>query len=38
MINDSNVHTSEDAADDRKYAEFCYGCMVYDPEVVLAYD
>ena len=37
MINDSNVHTSEDAADDRKYAEFCYGCHSYDPEVVLAY-
>ena len=32
MINDENIHE-----DDGQYAEFCYGCMNYHPEVVLAY-
>lgn len=30
MINDENIHENG--------MEFCYGCMNYDPEVVLAYD
>ena len=41
MITDSNMHESEyyvSAIDWRKYAEFCYGCMSYGPEVVIAYD
>ncbi len=32
MINDENVHDL-----DGEYAEFCYGCMNYNPEVVIAY-
>ena len=32
MINDLNIHE-----DNGEYAEFCYGCMNYHPEVVLAY-
>lgn len=32
MINDLNIHE-----DNGQYAEFCYGCMHYHPEVVLAY-
>ena len=31
MINDSNIL-------DGKYAEFCYGCMNYYIEVVVAYE
>ena len=37
MINDGNMHQSEHADDGWKYAEFCYGCMNYNPEVVIAY-
>ena len=33
MINDGNMHENAD-----RYAEFCYGCMNYNTEVVLAYD
>ncbi len=40
MINDENMHDvgemTHGSLDDR-YAEFCYGCMNYHPEVVLAY-
>lgn len=46
MINDENMHEVEsvtlrtrgfhDGVVSR-YAEFCYGCMAYHPEVVLAY-
>ncbi len=32
MINDENIHDL-----DGDYAEFCYGCMNYNPEVVIAY-
>ena len=39
MITDSNMHTlGSDDLDVSAYAEFCYGCMSYCPEVVLAYD
>ncbi len=37
MINDENMH-EDDSWMTRKYAEFCYGCMCYNPEVVIAYD
>ncbi len=46
MINDENMHEVESATlvstgsfnkMISKYAEFCYGCMQYEPEVVLAY-
>lgn len=33
MINDENMHENAD-----RYAEFCYRCMAYNVEVVLAYD
>ena len=36
MITDANMHDSANPR--RKYTEFCYGCMSYGPEVVLAYD
>lgn len=32
MINDENIHEL-----DGDYAEFCYGCMNYHPQVVIAY-
>jgi hypothetical protein len=40
MINDENMHEVDlsTMAGARLYAEFCYGCMNYHPEVVLAYD
>lgn len=40
MINDSNMHEVDlsTMAGARLYAEFCYGCHSYNPEVVLAYD
>lgn len=42
MINDSNMHEimvrRVDGTEYDRYAEFCYGCMNYHPEVVLAYD
>lgn len=41
MINDENMHDVDQitfGALDARYAEFCYGCMVYNPEVVIAYD
>ena len=44
MINDENMHENPEififgaGSSDIKYAEFCYGCMNYHPEVVLAYD
>ena len=41
MINDENMHEIEAPVwgpnDYRLFAEFCYGCMNYHPEVVLAY-
>ncbi len=43
MVNDENMHEVDlvlGSNGDRmyqKYAEFCYGCMNYHPEVVLAY-
>lgn len=37
MINDSNMH-ERFSKKTVKYAEFCYRCMQYNPEVVLAYD
>jgi hypothetical protein len=42
MINDENMHDVDQHPVHWKwmdrYAEFCYGCMAYNPEVVLAYD
>ena len=42
MINDENMHIMQTADGqslaDCKYAEYCYGCHSYNPEVVLAYD
>lgn len=44
MITDENMHDlmhemgNEWARLEPRYAEFCYGCMSYHPEVVLAYD
>ena len=32
MINDANMHEM-----DGEYAEFCYGCMNYNVDVVIAY-
>ena len=32
MINDTNMHEM-----DGDYAEFCYGCMNYNVDVVIAY-
>jgi len=32
MINDANMHGM-----DGEYAEFCYGCMSYNVDVVIAY-
>ena len=42
MINDENMHEvglhdHEGALRGPMYAEFCYGCANYHPEVVLAY-
>ena len=45
MINDENMHLLEGTHGEKwyprqkyiRYAEFCYGCMNYNPEVVLAY-
>ena len=43
MINDENMHefeysTHSHAGEDSVlFAEFCYGCMNYNPEVVIAY-
>ena len=44
MINDENMHDFTYPGDDAirlprsvPVAEFCYGCMSYNPEVVLAY-
>ncbi len=40
MINDENMHEIDwkyPIFDTRFYAEFCYGCKNYDPEVVIAY-
>ena len=39
MITDDNMHLVKDENKFyNKYAEFCYGCMNYHSEVVLAYD
>lgn len=47
MINDENMHEVESAVLEStgsfngmisRYAEFCYGCANYYPEVVIAYD
>ena len=32
IINDMNMHE-----DNGQFAEFCYGCMSYNTEVVIAY-
>ncbi len=40
LINDENMHEIDwkyPIFDTRFYAEFCYGCKNYDPEVVIAY-
>ncbi len=40
MINDENMHVFEEDYDPHPtflHAEFCYGCMSYFPEVILAY-
>ncbi len=38
MINDENIHCYDDTnIDVPLYAEFCYGCMIYNPEVVIAF-
>ena len=46
MINDENMHDIESVSIRHKgaydgmisrYVEFCYGCMQYHPEVVIAY-
>ena len=38
LINDSNMHTlGSDDPDVSVYGEFCYGCMSYNPRVVIAY-
>ena len=42
MINDENMHEVDTMGSTTwlnvpKYAEFCYGCMHYHPEVVIAY-
>jgi len=38
MINDENMHEFDTLVrGDPLYAEFCYGCMQYNPEVVIAY-
>jgi len=39
MITDDNMHEHDDTLVNVPLnAEFCYGCMNYYPEVVLAYD
>lgn len=39
MIDDSNMHDIEcDVLSQWIMIEFCYGCMNYNPEVVIAYD
>lgn len=45
MINDENMHdlaygptANQWARIESRYAEFCYGCANYNPEVVIAYD
>ncbi len=38
IINDENMHCYDDTnIDVPLYSEFCYGCMAYSVEVVLAY-
>ena len=38
MINDSNMHClASNDPDVAAYGEFCYGCMSYNPEVVIDY-
>ncbi len=38
MINDENMHCYDDSnVNVQLYAEFCYGCMSYNTEVVIAY-
>ena len=42
IINDANMHdlcrdfNNTGLRFDIRYAEFCYGCMIYNPEVVIA--
>ena len=39
MITDANMHClGSDDPDVAAYGEFCYGCMSYGIEVVIAYD
>ena len=45
MINDENmlfddgtIQFLSDSARQTGYVEFCYGCMNYNPEVIIAYD
>jgi hypothetical protein len=37
MINDTNMLIDDNEFDFTKYVEFCYGCLSYNPEVVIAY-
>jgi hypothetical protein len=37
MINDESM-IFDDRSEWRRVVEFCYGCMSYNPEVVIAYD
>jgi hypothetical protein len=37
MITDMNMHERLENKT-VKFAEFCYGCMNYGPEVILAYE
>ena len=36
MINDESI-IYDDTSQWRQVVEFCYGCMSYNPEVVIAY-
>ncbi len=37
MINDENMLHDDMEWNEGLYVEFCYGCMSYNPEVVIAY-
>lgn len=37
MINDENM-LFDDSVRQAGYVEFCYGCMNYNPEVIISYD
>jgi hypothetical protein len=39
MVTDLNMHEFDDSdVDTPLHAEFCYGCMDYNVDVVIAYD